>query len=81
MHWRANNSQKFVKYMQCFAVVISTAFESNYIADTGLPRDFNHAIWSIKTRHSHSLFSKIFCEANLHFPLYLPIKFSVKSET
>ena len=33
MHWHASNSQNFVKYMQCFAVVISTAFELNYTAE------------------------------------------------
>ena len=32
----AINSQNFVKYMQCSAVVISGAFESNHIADISL---------------------------------------------
>ena len=31
-----SNSQNFVKYMQCSAVVISSAFESNHIADMSL---------------------------------------------
>ena len=44
--------------MQCFAVVNFTTFESNHTADTSL-RSFNHTIWPIKMRHSHSLCSKI----------------------
>ena len=36
MHWHASNSQNFAKYMQCFAVVISTVVKSNHTADTGL---------------------------------------------
>ena len=36
MHWHTNNSQNFVKYMRCSAVVISSAFESNHIADMSL---------------------------------------------
>ena len=36
IHQHASNSQNFVKYMDCFAVVISSAFELNHIADMSL---------------------------------------------
>ena len=58
MHWHASNSQYFVKDMQCLAVVNFTEFEWNNTADTCV-RSFNHTIWPIKARHSHSLCSKI----------------------
>ena len=35
MHQHTINSQNFVKYMQC-SVIISSAFESNHIADMSL---------------------------------------------
>ena len=57
-----SNSQNFVKHMQCFAVVIFTAFESNHTADTRLP-----SFWPIKTRNSHSLCSNVHSLAQISF--------------
>ena len=37
MHQHARISQNFVMYMQCSAVLIFIAFESNHAADTSLP--------------------------------------------
>ena len=36
MHQHTSNSQNLDKYMQCSAVVISSKFESNHIADMSL---------------------------------------------
>ena len=55
MRWHESNSQNFVKYMQCFAVVISTAFESNHTADTGL-QSFEPRNLANQNANSHSLF-------------------------
>ena len=50
IHWNINNSQNFVKYMQCSAVVISGAFESSTeLLITRMDQS--------KLRHSHSLCS------------------------
>ena len=58
MHWHASNSQNFGKYMQCFAVVNFTEFESNHTTlQTSVNRVVNHSIWPIKTPHFHSLCS------------------------
>ena len=38
IHQHEGNSQNVVEYMQCSAVVISSAFESNHIADMSLQR-------------------------------------------
>ena len=56
----------------CNVLLSSSLLRSNRITlQTPAYRVFNHAIWPIKTRHSHSLCSNIFNEGNLHSLLFV----------